>query len=758
MKRIPVLVASIVVALAGLTAGAGSPAGAAPGTTEAVTVAGAHAPDVVLVRFSPDATPAQRDAVRRALGSPAHRSVSPHERDLETIRLPQGTPVGTALARVSGMRGVISAEPDTLFSAQATSNDPRYTSGAQWGMEGMTAAPKNSYGSRAADAWAAGYTGTNDVYVGVLDTGLDFRHPDLAGNLWVNPFDAPDGIDNDGNGYVDDTRGWNFVDDNNAIYDPGTEEHATHVAGIIGARGGNARGVAGVNWNVTMIPAKFLGVGGGTASSAVAAIDYYIDLKVRHGLNIAAINASWGGYGYSQALADAIDRAGDAGILFVAAAGNYAANLDTEKLYPAAMRCNKANARPFDCIVSVASIDANGALSDFSNYGRTTVDLGAPGGEILSTLPNKAYGERSGTSMAAPHVTGAIAACAAVNPWMSAGQMRDALTASVLATTSLSAKTATGGRLSVRGVVRQCANAVPAAAVSGAAPVATATATGSTTATVAWTSALASVTSFEVQRADAPGGVCGTYRRLALVPRDTTTFADDTLDPGSKYCYRVRGGNAKAGGTTSAWSAPTQATTDPESANYTCATTTYSWFDAVAKGRRLPTDYGASVRTALPFAFRYYGRNVSSLVVSRYGTLTLDAAGSDVYANTDIPSSAAPKGMIAPHWDILLHETASAGSGIYTRAFGTAPNRTFVVEWRNVFQYGATGPITFEVLISEATGAITFQYQDLSTGVGEIDNGGSATIGLTSPSGDQGTKVGFNQKVVSANTAVRCTN
>jgi len=181
------------------------------------------------------------------------------------------------------------------------------------------------------------------------------------------------------------------------------DDHGTHVSGTIGAKGGNGAGVVGVNWNVTLISGKFLGRNGGTTANAIKAIDYFNDLKTRHGLNIVATNNSWGGGGFSQALQDAIERANQANILFVAAAGNGGSdgvgdNNDTVANYPS----NYPNAN----IIAVAAITSTGARSPFSNYGATKVDLGAPGSGVWSTMAKDFYSSYSGTSMATPHVTG----------------------------------------------------------------------------------------------------------------------------------------------------------------------------------------------------------------------------------------------------------------------------------------------------------------------------------------------------------------
>jgi subtilisin family serine protease len=296
------------------------------------------------------------------------------------------------------------------------------------------------------------------VYVAVIDEGIMFTHQDLAGQVWTNPFDPVDGVDNDGNGYVDDAHGWDFAARDSSIFDGTQDDHGTHVAGTIAARGGNALGVAGVSWNVTLISAKFLGRNGGTTANAIKAIDYVTDLKVRHGLDIVATNNSWGGGGFSQALLDAIDRGGDADILFIAAAGNggrdgVGDDNDATPHYPSSYECVRG--RSWDCVISVAAITSTGAKASFSNYGASSVDLGAPGSGITSTLPGKngasSYGAYSGTSMATPHVTGAAALYAASNPTATASAIRAAILGQALRTPSLEGRTTTGARLNVSG-------------------------------------------------------------------------------------------------------------------------------------------------------------------------------------------------------------------------------------------------------------------------------------------------------------------
>jgi subtilisin family serine protease len=363
---------------------------------------------------------------------------------LKLVQVPSGQSLDEAIKALGEDADVEYVEPDWILQHQAVSNDPYYTGGRLWGMYGDRTVPSNAYGSKAGEAWAASPDCRN-VYVGVIDEGIMKTHEDLAANVWVNPYDPVDGVDNDGNGYVDDVNGWDFAGNDNTVYDGPSDDHATHVAGTITAAGGNGRGVAGACWNAKLISAKFLSSSGGTTSNAVKAIDYITNLKTRHGLNIVATNNSWGGGGYSKALYDAIERANRADILFVAAAGNSSRNVDTGNEYPAKY--------PNSNIIAVAAITASGGLASFSNYGATSVDLGAPGAGIYSTVPTSSgrsgYASYSGTSMATPHVTGAVALYAATHPGASAAQIKAAILGNTASTPALARRTVTGGRLDV---------------------------------------------------------------------------------------------------------------------------------------------------------------------------------------------------------------------------------------------------------------------------------------------------------------------
>jgi subtilisin family serine protease len=389
---------------------------------------------------------------------------------VERLRVGSGVSVEEAVAALQSDPRVSVAEPNWIFQSTAVSNDPLYQSGGTWGMYSSDLpAPvgptgtTSVWGSHAEQVWNNDVTGKSTVFVGVIDQGIQITHPDLINNIWFNPYEtAGDGIDNDGNGYVDDVNGWDFLNNDNSVYDGSVESHGTHVAGTIGAEGGNGQGVAGVAWDVTMIPLKFMGASGGTTANAIRALDYLTDLKVRHGLNIVASNNSWGGGAYSRLLHEAIIRGANRDILFVAAAGNATSNNDTVASYPANFNTSIGTpamaAASYDAVISVAAITETGGLASFSNTGATTVDIGAPGNSILSTVPG-GYGTRNGTSMAAPHVTGAIALFASAMPGrVPAPVIRAAILGSATPTASLAGRTVTGGRLNISDALQRSAS------------------------------------------------------------------------------------------------------------------------------------------------------------------------------------------------------------------------------------------------------------------------------------------------------------
>ena len=465
----------------------------------------AFAPDEVLVQYRDGVTDAQRGRTRaRVNGSPKRqlRPAQAADGGLEVVTV-RGVDVRAAIATLQADPAVLFAEPNWRLTRPpllpaADSSDRGYTNGSHWGLYGESTTPANVYGSQAGEAWANGYTGGATVYVGVIDEGIRYTHCDLAPNIGTNPGEtgtytiknaagqdetydrATDGKDNDGNKYTDDVRGWDFYHDDNTIYDPGQDNHGTHVSGTIGSAANNPLcspgadgngGSVGVNWDVKILSGKFLGPDGGDTADAYRAVEYFTALKTRavNPVNVVALNNSWGGGGYSQALHAAIIRAAKADILFIAAAGNSASNNDARASYPSNYNTLQGaapeTAARYDSVIAVAAIDKAGNLAGFSSYGRSTVDLGAPGVDIWSTVADwdAAYAPYSGTSMATPHVTGAAALYAAANGLTcSAGgvganaqtcgsQIRTALlnAAKTRYTPSLYRKTVTNGRLDI---------------------------------------------------------------------------------------------------------------------------------------------------------------------------------------------------------------------------------------------------------------------------------------------------------------------
>ena len=307
-------------------------------------------------------------------------------------------------------------EPNYIVKTQAIPDDVNFSQ--LWGMNntGQTGGTAD-VDIDAPQAWDL-TTGSNSIVVGVVDTGINFSHPDLVDNMWVNPGEIPNNsIDDDNNGVVDDVHGFNAI---NRSGNPNDENgHGSHCSGTIAGRGNNGIGVAGVNWQVKLMGLKFLDASGyGAISDAITAIEYAVNMKNR-GVNIKVLSNSWGGGGYSQALEAAITQADQAGIMFVAAAGNDNNDNDTNPSYPSSYESPN--------IVAVAAIDHNGNRASFSSYGETSVDIAAPGVNINSTWLGNGYNTISGTSMATPHVSGVAALVLSREPNLSIAALKDRL-------------------------------------------------------------------------------------------------------------------------------------------------------------------------------------------------------------------------------------------------------------------------------------------------------------------------------------------
>jgi subtilisin family serine protease len=389
----------------------------------------------LIVKFVASADSAQIDAVLSGFGAERvteYRLIP----GLIHLRVPESAiqAVTTALARNPLVEYV---EFDyEVNSTQSVTPDDRFFAD-QWALLNSGQVVNRSSGLsgadiRATEAWGIS-TGGAGCLVAVIDSGMQIDHPDLAPNLWRNPKERFDGKDTDGNGYVDDLHGWDFVDNDNNPSD--ANGHGTHVSGTIAAASNNNTGVAGVAWTCQIMPLRFLDANGsGSISAAIKALEY----ALLNGVKIS--NNSWGGGGYNKSMYDMIKLAGERyDHLFVAAAGNSGANSDTSPMYPAAY--NLPN------IVSVAATDSRDRLASFSNFGVVSVDIGAPGVNILSTYTSGRYAYLNGTSMAAPHVAGVAGLIANRYPQASYAEIALILLGSARPLSSLSGKVASGGML-----------------------------------------------------------------------------------------------------------------------------------------------------------------------------------------------------------------------------------------------------------------------------------------------------------------------
>ncbi|MGI9470896.1 MAG: S8 family serine peptidase [Rubripirellula sp.] len=357
---------------------------------------------------------------------------------LHQVELHDGASLQSVLDSYRADPDVDYAEPDYHVRMTAVPNDPMFDQ--QWDMHnlGQTSGTIDA-DIDAPEAWDVS-TGNGSTIVAVIDTGVDYRHPDLAPNIWTNPGEIPgDGIDNDNNGYVDDIHGYDFFNEDGDPLDD--HNHGTHVAGTIAAEGNDGIGIAGVNWGAQIMAIKFLGAdGSGTTSDAIEAVRYAVD----NGAQIS--NNSWGGDPYSQAMYDVIRDARDVGHIFVAASGNgdfigFGIDNDATPFYPASY--------DLDNIVAVGATDHNDRMAIFSNYGANSVDLAAPGVDILSTTINGGYGNSSGTSMATPHVAGALSLVRDADPALSYSEIISQVLFSADPIDSLQGVTVTGARLNL---------------------------------------------------------------------------------------------------------------------------------------------------------------------------------------------------------------------------------------------------------------------------------------------------------------------
>ena len=418
------------------------------GSTQSLKVHGDYSAGELLVKFNADNSNPREKLARVGLETIGSFSAL----GWQHVRLPPGMTVEEGIARYRNLSGVESVQPNFIYRAQATANDPRFNE--LYGLNKI----------QAPLAWDTA-TGSPSVVVAVIDLGVDYNHEDLSANMWRNPGEtgldsggqdkATNVVDDDGNGYVDDVFGVDTINhDSNPMDDGG---HGTHVSGTIGGVGNNSTGVVGVNWNVRIMAIKSHGADGNGTSASVVEAFQYVAMMRRRGVNVRVTNNSWGGApeaaDYDQALKDAIDAAGNTGILNICAAGNSGRDNDADPFYPASYDSPS--------IMSVAASDQNDNRAGFSSRGATSVDLAAPGVLILSTLRVSTYGFLSGTSMATPHVSGAAALLWAHAPHLTVAQVKATLMNNVDVLPQWAGLTVTGGRLNLARAVQNTPAAHP---------------------------------------------------------------------------------------------------------------------------------------------------------------------------------------------------------------------------------------------------------------------------------------------------------
>lgn len=709
----------------------------------------------ILVRFKEGSANATKSALHRTLGSRVKRSLKSVP-GLQVIETGAGKDADNVLKQYQKDPSVLYAEPDYRIKLKAVPNDTSFSQLWALNNTGQTGGVPDA-DINAPEAWDI-TRGSNSVIVAVVDTGVDYTHEDLAANIWTNPGEIPnDGIDNDGNGYIDDIHGIDTGDDDSDPMDD-TVGHGTHVAGTIGARGNNSLGVTGVNWAVTIIGCKIFTSSAGQeleafVSGAVECLDYLYDLKMNRGIDITATNNSWGWIGNpSQTLMDAIDRQRQAGILFIAAAGND--SLDNDKIL------DNPSSYYIPNVISVAASNHTDILADFSNYGRRTVHVAAPGEEILSTIPGSLSGGTvppnpyeiySGTSMASPHVVGLLALLKAQdssrdwielkNLLISSGTLRNNLAETTVGGRRIRAYDFdnTGGMSCVDQTV--LSRLQPRTDEYGIAP-----------------GELVGLSMLHINCGEPAGNVSVTIYETG----DTVTL----LDNGSGYDQVAGDGIYSAQIDMNALGLDRATILFPDSTtvyaryvyNYLSSVSIpYQWRDITSAWQSVIVGDDETGYVNTPFDINF-GNNTSpytKLAIDTNGYIILQRTNDpampvSIFENFEIPFSGLSN-LVAPFWDDLFVDGAS---NLIWGVTGISPNRELVVTWQNVRPYAGSQGITFQVVFPENSSDVIVNYQDLVIPDQATDLGVSATVGVQ-VSSLVGRQHSYNSAVLSNNSSLR---
>lgn len=687
-----------------------------------------YAPDRVLVKFRRGTPLLSKQIAHDNVGGQVERRFGIVE-GLELVSLPSTIRVHDAVRGYWQQPDVEYVEPDYILHATAVPNDPKFP--LVWNLQntgqngGVPGADVN-----AAAAWNL-TTGSDGVVVAIIDTGIDYNHQDLAANVWSSP--QPFSITT-ANGTVacpKRSRGFNALANTcNPLDDNG---HGTHVSGTIGAVGNNSLGVTGVNWTAQLMACKFLDANGsGVTSNAITCLQF-VKMMKDSGVNVVATNNSWGGSDYSQALTDAIQAQEQDGILFIAAAGNDFSSNDLVPVYPASTFLPN--------VIAVAATTRTDSVAAFSNVGLRTVHLGAPGQEILSTLPGNTYGIDTGTSMATPHVTGAAALLAAQNPsrdWraiknliLSGGDQRSSL-----------AQTITGRRLDLFGSMTCSGQTVS----SRLEPVGDATAVAvGTPVTIAMLNINCGQPAGGMQVTVSPGGQILTLAddgKGADIAAGDGIYSAQWTPPGEgSYTLMFPGGEVVGISVLD---------------NYSYVPTAFNYRTITGNNLNLGDDAVGQITS--PFPIPFGNGSFTQLMVSSNGTISFTDNYSAFFNQGVGVGLPVPITLVAPFW-MDLYPIPNTAQNIFWDVTGAAPNRELVVEWRNVRSFrckeDASATVTFEAVFSEASSDVLFEYSDVILG-GACpfeDYGGNATIGMqVAPT--VGTLVSYNEPRAESGSAI----
>jgi Subtilase family/FG-GAP-like repeat len=671
-----------------------------------------YLPDRLLVRFKNGTSADVKAAIHRAVSAQVLREL-PIVRGLQLVKIAEGKSVPEMLHYYRRNSNVVYAEPDYIVHAFDTPNDPQFSS--QWNLQN-TGQNGGTPGAdiHATQAWNLS-TGSSNVVVGVLDTGLDYDHQDLSANVWSAPTAFSVGEGETAVPCAAGTHGFNAVA---ASCDPMDDNgHGTHVSGTIGAVGNNGIGVAGINWQVQLLPCKFLdSTGSGSTANAIVCLSLMEQLK-ESGVNIVVTNNSWGGTDSSQALYDAIAAAMQDGILFVAAAGNDFSDNDQFPEYPASFYLPN--------IIAVAASDRNDNLVTFSNTGKHTVHIAAPGRDILSTLPGNSYGLDSGTSMATPHVTGVAALLSAQNASLDWRSIKN----SILAggdTLAAFQNTITGKRLDANGAM----TCTSASVASRLLPVPN-TISGSVGSPV-------NLGFLNIQCGQPAGQVTAvvTPGNQSITLTDDGTGSDLVANDG---IYSGQWLPSATGSYSLAF--PDGSTVEVEVLTpYGYSQTSFNYQTISGTNLDLSDDGVATVSSPFPISFG--GGSFTSLYVSSNGTISFtdqfDSYQNFALGPTEVVDEQVyPTTLIAPLWEDL-YPVKGSNQNVFWSVTGTAPNRKLVVEWRNVLAFACRNDsgtnVTFQVVFQEGSSNVVFNYDNVVFGgaCSYLDYGQYAITGLQS--------------------------